>query len=166
MSLLKLLSVGHSLHRVRQEHTSHYRPSGAGALPKFVAQPRFASTTSTSVTGIPVVSPAPAHPAAISSRPSPSLPVVEEIASKVGIKGHAAPKRVTRSLGSGRVDEVRVLRNDLNESDLEVVQAPARSGPVRMPVESAGAAVSELELAGTAWSRWTARLFAAGRERV
>lgn len=61
------------------------------------------------------------------------------------------------------ISEVKVIRNDLVDSDVEVVLEPAALKPAQSPVE---AKVATPAGKGLVWSRATARLFAASREQI
>jgi hypothetical protein len=61
------------------------------------------------------------------------------------------------------ITEVRVIRNDLADSDVEVVLEPAALKPAPAPAEVSAAAPAGK---GLVWNRATARLFAASREQI
>ena len=61
------------------------------------------------------------------------------------------------------ISEVKVLRNDLVDSDVEVVLEPAALKPAQPPVAASAATPAGK---GLVWNRATARLFAASREQI
>jgi len=68
------------------------------------------------------------------------------------------PKRAAASVqGELALDMVKVVRNDLNDSDLELI-AGRLAGSAPSPIRSLGAS----EGSGYLWSRLTTRLFGAG----
>jgi hypothetical protein len=74
------------------------------------------------------------------------------------------PNAVTPVQSELSLDAVKPLRNDLSDSDLEVVPAKAElKTKARLAPRQR---LFKPELAGLAWSRWTARFFNSERVRV
>jgi hypothetical protein len=59
------------------------------------------------------------------------------------------------------LEAVKVVRNDLSDSDLEVVTA--KPTKVKVPAPGAGAATAERAPAGSSWGRVAGRMFSAGK---
>ena len=134
MSLLRLLTAGRSL--IGLKESARYREAGPRALPKFELkmQPsRPASEPDTSPEPS-VAAPLPAR--GIGDAQSPSGWFARWAAKWRRPKSSAIP-RFNKPLVQGELslDRVKVLRNDLSESDLEVV--PARTAVTKGPGRSA-----------------------------
>lgn len=88
--------------------------------------------------------------------------LAESVMSRLGRPTRKAPKGALPQLSAPTVqgelslDRVRVVRNDLSDSDLEIVPVKAPSNvPVALP------AVPKIERTETAWGRMAGRVFAA-----
>jgi hypothetical protein len=151
MSLLRFLTVSHSFENVR-DHQSPYRMTADNWLPRFGRQVGAHSSAVSPITApvtasdaSPVISArsqsAPVSKGVATAKAATGrwdLPPSEFKSTRVSTVGKAAPARVeereTRGRGPGSsarmcqgelwTDQVKPLRNDLRESDMEV--APAR----------------------------------------
>ena len=125
--------------------------------------------------------PAPAKP---SPQPSP-LPVASKQSSGSGVKRNGLLKQVTRvkswfgwrnpAKAAGRrpsrplvqpelsLEKVRVMRNDLSDSDLEIVNAQPAPRPQARPLKPTPAHPAGVSTSQHSWTRVTSRLFGAGK---
>ena len=155
MSLVRLLSVGQSLQSFARGSVGFRSPRSA-ALPKFGGQPKFASSVGVNASPfkfqsptVPIVSPPPLVPPLLAQR------------TPVGNPPGAL------KVGKPSLDAVKVMRNELEDSDLEVVRSqPAPKAVVRPEVERSEPGPSAVQIAGTVWNRLTGRLFEAGRVKL
>lgn len=103
------------------------------------------------------------------SRPKPADTTSKGLFGWTALMAWMRPKSLKKSIpiftkpmvqGEFSLEAVKVVRNDLSDSDLEIVPAkapmPVAPPPVRPPLETAAPA-------GNAWNRLTERVFGAGK---
>ncbi len=175
MSLMRLLTAGKSLVGIR-ETQSRYRVTDHRLLPKFVSKANpFRATT--------MPGPAPAgsetaQPGA--ANPTPIGGGVEQSGAAAGgarnwlarvrqLMGSQRPSRTQSAIPRFNkpmvqvelsLESVKVVRNDLSDSDLEVVPSrAAQPPPSKAPPQRPEAEEAQAE---PAWARVTGRLFGSG----
>jgi hypothetical protein len=136
MSLLRLLAAGKSLIGLKQQ-TKQYRDLGPGALPKFEGkknvfrsspqsdnstQPDSSKIPAASSEGSPRTTPMPQKD---SHQPAQPTSWRRKVSGLWSIKSKPAVPRFDKALVQTELslDRVKVVRNDLLDSDLEVVSA-------------------------------------------
>jgi hypothetical protein len=203
MGLMQLLTVGRSLDRISDE-PSRYKMTQQTLLPKFgsVNAPENRARGVSETTN-PVIAPAAAGKAKAESATARNdrkkmNAVQPEMERKVAPEGVAPkpafprgrwtlfrnpfakvpkPEAATRAPVQSELllDAVKPVRNDLSDSDLELVQAARRSAEVKVPVPSATPAPASVSPApaapeaepvaadGVVWNRIKNQFFGAGK---
>ncbi len=185
MSLGRLLAAGKSLVGGR-DHEGRYRVDKRVALPKFISPRNpFASPAKTDVSSEeiesaiqsrasePVEAVAKANIGtmgksdqriSIGTRAArwlgewrQKLNPLPRVAKQPGLAGSAIPSSTKTPMQTElSLDQVKVVRNDLSDADLEIV-------PVKAPIASLPAKPEEkFALAGSTWDRLTTKFFGAG----
>lgn len=169
MSFVKLLAAGKSLVGL-PDGESRYRADKRARLPKFGSPKNpFASAEKAATASAPAMSTQPTAAEKQAWRAASEAKAAgwfSEWGKKLNPLSHGSkPAGPARSLaplpakpspqGELSLDRVKVLRNDLSDSDLEVVRPPAAK-PVS-PVMAMTAA--KLEPVGAAWNRLTTKFF-------
>lgn len=176
MSLMRLLTAGKCLVGLK-EPVIRYRMSDPRALPKFgigskpkggSAKPAAPAPTVTRmdrsarpdridpIAGVAVAQTRVTRQASLFEKLSGMLP------GRRGPARSAIPRWANPPVqGELALDKVQVVRNDLSDSDLEIVPKQEHEGPG--PVARAIAGIERTEPVETAWGRATMRMFGVGK---
>ena len=186
MRLLRLLSTGKSLAGMSDQDCA-YHESDEALLPRFERKKNpFRATTlpvhtqppavvAPSEPEIPAQKPAPVQPVAPSR--SATRPAVPAWVSRLGkvpsalwmwlqkrrecgfLARKPAKSRLEPAQVELRLDAVTVVRNDLSDTDIEIVPRVAGASAVPVQAVKQTPVVSREAVANTAWSRVSARVF-------
>lgn len=169
MSWLRLLSTGKSLIGIRERKT-RYQLNRERVLPEFCARKNPFRDAAPASGGRVDVRPVPsAGLGAAGSAAAPASEVVPGLLRRLcnfsWRRAGKRPKPAVPRFGHGPIqtelslDKIKVMRNDLSDTDVEVVQAPQR------PVPAGGAAAVSMArpaVPANAWQRVTG-LFGVGK---
>lgn len=130
-------------------------PKSIGGTVRKVEQSPTSPTSSAGEEKAPVIPPAPAAASASSARPQLWKGIslfCRRLVQRfiLGRKGRSVERKSVQT--ELALDKVTVLRNDLNEDDLEVVLVKRKVGTGEKPL----ARLSKMEMTGEAWNRLTA----------
>jgi hypothetical protein len=130
MALMNLLTAGRSLSEARER--PHRYKVRSGALPKFgkpsaPAAARSATSFAASERSENAVGSQPMNSNTVSVQKLPGMPVLGEWARKINLFKPARPTAARLAVqGELSLDRVKPVRNDLSDSDLELVKVTRR----------------------------------------
>ncbi|HVY70109.1 MAG TPA: hypothetical protein VHH73_09280 [Verrucomicrobiae bacterium] len=184
MSLIQFLSVNQTFKNV-SEDAGPYQMAGAGYLPKFnevktAVEPEVAAATAPQKDLFDVDAPrkaviAPVEPLFVPNHPVEkagsvvSTPVAIQAAEAaipaVEAAAPASPPKARRN-GQGELslDAVKVIRNDLSNTDVMVLSRPVSAPEPQMALPF-NAAKAPAPATNSTWGRFVGRLFLSGRAR-
>ena len=151
MGLMNLLTAGSSLSEARER--PHRYKLRSGALPKFGNRDGSTDVKKSSVAfarserATSAVESQPMNSNVVTMQKAPGMPALGDLARKINVFKAAPPVAVRPAIqGELSLDRVKPVRNDLSDSDLELVRVTKKPeatpssvqiGPVEVPVVKA-----------------------------